>query len=122
MDRTPIRMLCADDDARYRLLIQAVVRTYPRFELVGAASDGEEAVALARKLQPAVALLDVEMPAMDGIAAAAVIAEELPSTLVLLQTGEEIDERSHEARALGLRMLDKLSIHSTLSWLDQQLP
>ena len=52
MDRTPIRVLCADDDARYRLLIQAVFGTYPRFELVAAASDGEEAVELARQLKP----------------------------------------------------------------------
>lgn len=121
MDRAPIRVLCADDDARYRMLIQAVFGTYPRFELVGAARDGEEAVALARRLKPAVALLDVEMPTMDGMAAAALIAEELPATLVLLQTGEHVEERSREAHALGLRLLDKLSIHSTLSWLDRHL-
>jgi chemotaxis response regulator CheB len=122
MDRAPIRMLFADDDARYRTLIQAVVRTYPRFELVGAACDGEEAVALARQLQPEVALLDVEMPTMDGMTAAALIAEELPTTLVLLQTGDRVDEHSPEAHALGLQLLDKLSIHSTLSWLDEQFP
>lgn len=121
MDRTPIRVLCADDDARYRLLIQAVFGTYPRFELVAAASDGEEAVELARQLKPEVALLDVEMPTMDGMTAAALIAEELPATLVLLQTGDHVEARSREAHARGLRMLDKLSIHSTLSWLDEHL-
>lgn len=120
-DRTPIRLLCADDDARYRLLIQAVVRTYPRFDLVAAASDGEEAVALARQLQPQVALLDVEMPTMDGMAAAALIVEELPSTLVVLQTGELLEERARAAQALGLPLLDKLSIHATLSWLGEHL-
>jgi DNA-binding NarL/FixJ family response regulator len=120
-DRTPISILCADDDARYRLLIQAVVKTYPRFDLVAAASDGEEAVALARQLQPQVALLDVEMPTMDGMAAAALIVEELPSTLVVLQTGELLEERARAAQALGLPLLDKLSIHATLSWLGEHL-
>jgi DNA-binding NarL/FixJ family response regulator len=118
---TPISILCADDDARYRLLIQAVVKTYPRFDLVAAASDGEEAVALARQLQPQVALLDVEMPTMDGMAAAALIVEELPSTLVVLQTGELLEERARAAQALGLPLLDKLSIHATLSWLGEHL-
>lgn len=121
LDITPIRVLCADDDARYRLLIQAVFRTYPRFELVGAARDGEEAVALARSLRPAVVLLDVEMPAMDGPTAAGLIAAELPSAVVVLQTGERLEERSRAAQALGLPLLDKLSIHSTLSWLGEHL-
>ena len=117
VDTEPIPLLYADDDERYRLLIGAVLRTYPQFHVVGAAADGEEAVALAKKHKPAVVLLDVEMPLLDGMKAAQLISLELPDTRIVLHTGELLDERRGVALQLGLTLVDKLAIHDTLQHL-----
>ena len=114
-DPEPIRLVYADDEERYRLLLGAVLRTYPQFEVVGVAENGEQAVALAVEYRPAVVLLDVHMPLLDGLAAARLIAHELPSARIVLHTGEIHEERRSEARALGLALVDKLAIHETLT-------
>jgi CheY-like chemotaxis protein len=113
----PIRLLYADDDERYRLLLGTVLRTYPQFEVVGVAEDGEEAVELALAEQPDVVLLDIEMPRLGGLEAAERIAAELPSTQIVLHTGELHETRRSEVVALGLPLVDKLAIHETLQQL-----
>ena len=105
----------ADDEERYRLLLGAVLRTYPQFEVVGVAENGEEAVALALEHRPAVVLLDVHMPLLDGMEAARRITEQVPGARIVLHTGEIHEDRRSEARALGLALVDKLAIHETLT-------
>jgi CheY-like chemotaxis protein len=116
-DAVPVPLIYADDDERYRLLIGAVLRTYPQFHVVGAAADGQEALALAREHKPDVVLLDVEMPLLDGLEAAQLISLELPETRIVLHTGELLDERRGLALQLGLTVVDKLAIHDTLQHL-----
>lgn len=113
----PVRLLYADDDERYRLLLGTVLRTYPQFAVVGAAGDGEEAVALALAERPDVILLDLNMPGLDGIAAAKAIATALPSTRIVMHTGELHEVRRSEVHGLGLTLVDKLAIHETLQQL-----
>jgi DNA-binding NarL/FixJ family response regulator len=60
--------------------------------VVGEASDGREAIALAQQLQPRIVLMDVRMPGMDGIAATRAITQLLPSTRVLVLTTFDLDE------------------------------
>jgi two-component system chemotaxis response regulator CheB len=66
----PIRVLIADDEDRFADLIEVSLQADERIELVGRASDGREAVELARELVPDVVVCDIEMPIMDGIEAA----------------------------------------------------
>jgi DNA-binding NarL/FixJ family response regulator len=63
----PIRVLVADDEAIVRDGLRAIIELAPDLEVVGEAADGAEAVAAAREFQPDVALVDVQMPNLDGI-------------------------------------------------------
>lgn len=72
-----------------------------RIDVVGEATDGAEAVALAVSLRPDAVVLDVEMPAMDGIEAARRIAREAPAVRVLMLSSSEDPRQIQRARAAG---------------------
>ncbi len=82
----PIRVLIADDHAVVRQGLRMFLGLQDDFEVVGEATDGKEAVELARKLQPEVVLMDLLMPVMDGIAATTAIRQELPDVEVIALT------------------------------------
>jgi len=81
----PIRLLLADD---HRLLREGLRRslTDEGFDVIGEASDGQEAVKLATELQPDVVLMDVSMPEMDGVEAARRLHERSPNVRVVMLT------------------------------------
>ncbi|MFI0264570.1 response regulator [Streptomyces sp. NPDC017056] len=79
-------MLVADDEAMVRAGVRAVLARDPGIEVVAEAADGHEAVGAAREHRPAVALVDIQMPRLDGIAAAARIYRDLPDTAVIMLT------------------------------------
>jgi two-component system response regulator DesR len=108
------RLVIADDDEPTRLLLQALVLLVPEFDLVGVAADGTEAVDLAQRHAPDLVVLDVEMPGMDGFAAAEAIAASLPDTRVLLHTGDDDGTKQRKARALGLKLVRKGDFTATL--------
>lgn len=81
------RIAICDDVPTFRQLVSAVFRWEPGFEVVGEASNGLEAVELARRVQPDVMLLDIAMPIMDGIEALPKIRVASPSTRVIVLTG-----------------------------------
>ena len=81
---TPIRVLLAEDHALVRAGRAALLASVPDIEVVGEASDGREALALAKRRPPDVAILDVTMPGMNGLEAAARLAAECPSTRVII--------------------------------------
>jgi DNA-binding NarL/FixJ family response regulator len=80
------RLAICDDVPTFRQLVSAVFRWETGFELVGEASNGLEAVELARRVQPDVMLLDIAMPIMDGIEALPKIREASPSTRIIVLT------------------------------------
>ncbi|MGV9326113.1 response regulator [Streptosporangium sandarakinum] len=81
-----IRVLLAEDQAMVRGALVSLLGLEPDIEVVGEAASGPEAVAVAREVRPDVALLDIEMPGGDGIAAAAMIREEVPDCKVVILT------------------------------------
>ncbi|WP_083459338.1 response regulator transcription factor [Jiangella muralis] len=81
-----IRLLLADDQALVRGAMAALLSLESDLEVVAQVERGDEVVAAALEHRPDVALLDVEMPGLDGIAATAVLREQLPSCRVLIVT------------------------------------
>jgi two-component system response regulator DesR len=81
-----IRALLAEDQAMVRGALAALLALEPDIEIVGEAARGDEALALALATQPDVALLDIEMPGMDGLAAAAQLHAHLPACKLIILT------------------------------------
>jgi len=81
-----IRVLIADDHSVVREGLRRFLGRDPELAVVGEASDGAEAVELARRLRPDIVLMDLLMPVMDGIAATSAIRKELPEIEVVALT------------------------------------
>lgn len=81
-----IRALLAEDQAMVRGALAALLALEPDIEIAGEAARGDEAVNLALATQPDVALLDIEMPGLDGLAAAAQLHTRLPACKVIILT------------------------------------
>ena len=95
------RVLIAEDHRLMREGTAALLRLDERIEVVGLAADGAEAVALAERRAPDVALLDLGMPRLDGIEACAILRERFPSIEVLILTASEREEDLYAALRLG---------------------
>jgi DNA-binding NarL/FixJ family response regulator len=88
----PVRILLADDHPLFREGVAASLAAAADFEVIAQAGSGEEAVELALALHPDMVLLDVNMPGMGGIAAAARIAAALPMLRIMMLTVSENPE------------------------------
>ena len=78
-----IRVLLVDDDVRVRQALTSILKEYSNIEVVGEASDGDEAVNRVGLLRPAVVVMDIRMKKMDGITAARLIKAQHPDVLVV---------------------------------------
>lgn len=98
-----IRLLLADDQDLVRTGVRMILESEPDLEIVGEARDGREAVAKARRLRPDVVLMDIRMPAVDGVAATAELTALEPplSTRVLILTTYDLDEYVFAALRAG---------------------
>ena len=81
-----IRLLLADDQELIRSALAALLALEDDFEVVAAVGRGDEVVAAARAHHPDIALLDIDMPGIDGIAVAGVLAQEVPQCRSLILT------------------------------------
>lgn len=94
-----IRVLLADDEAMIRAGIHAILTTDAGIDVVAQCADGRQAIDAARRHRPDIALLDIRMPVLDGLAAAAEIRRGAPGTAVVMLTTFGADE--YIAAALG---------------------
>ena len=100
---TALRVLIADDHPLFRDGLRAMFESEPDIELVGEASTGQEAVDLAARLLPDVALMDIQMPDLDGVEATRRVIAVSPKTKVLVVTMFEDDDSVLAAMRAGAR-------------------
>lgn len=98
-----IRVIVADDHHLVRDGLVRLLGLAPDIQVVGVAADGEEAILLAERLQPHVALIDVRMPGIGGISAARQIVTKWPDMGVVLLTMHDEEEFIFEGMAAGAR-------------------
>lgn len=99
MENVTIRVVLADDESMIRAGVKAILGTEPSIEVVAEGANGHEAVELVRGHRPDVVLLDIRMPGLDGLAAAAEIRKVRPETAVVMLT--TFGEDAYVARALS---------------------
>ncbi|UPG85649.1 response regulator transcription factor [Luteibacter aegosomatis] len=106
-----IRIMTVDDHPLLREGIAAVIEGQPGLELVGEASNGEEAIERYRELRPDLTLMDLQMPGMGGIAAIEKIRDEFPDARILVLTtyrGDVQAMRAFRAGAQGYLLKSEL--------------
>jgi len=119
-DRRPrVQLLVADDDAGLRSLLAARACEVVDALVVLEAGDGAEAIQLGLQLKPQVALLDVNMPRLDGIEVAITLRELLPEMRLALHTADPVVHRDR-ARECRLPLFDKLRLERAFAWLELQ--
>ncbi len=98
-----LRILIADDQHLVRAGFQTILNTQPDLEVIGEASDGNEAVELAGSLEPDIVLMDIRMPGLDGIQATRrILADHQPPKMrVLILTTFDLDEYVYDALQAG---------------------
>jgi len=114
-----IKILVADDHLIIRQGLRLILETESDFELVGEASDGNEALSLCKKLKPDVVLMDLRMPNMDGLTAIEKLRVEQPEIAVVILTTFNEDDlmlRGLQAGARGylLKDTDRSTLFDTI--------
>ena len=96
-----IDLIIVDDQLLARAGLRMILEGQPDLRIVGEGADGVDAINLARRLRPAVAILDVRMPRVDGLAATRRILADVPATRILILTTFDLDEYAFEALRAG---------------------
>jgi DNA-binding NarL/FixJ family response regulator len=94
-------VVVVDDQSLVRVGLRTIIDNEPDLEVLGEGADGEEAVALVRRLRPDIVLMDVRMPVLDGIAATRKIVESGAASRVLVLTTFDLDSYVYEALRAG---------------------
>jgi DNA-binding NarL/FixJ family response regulator len=96
-----VHVLICDDNASIRALLRTVIESRPGLTVVGEATDGDEAIVEAERLQPNVILLDLAMPRKTGLEALQEITRVAPEAKVIVFSGFSMASVGHELLALG---------------------
>jgi len=98
---SPYTVLVVDDQAPFRLAVKAVLRRLPDFELAGEAASGAEAITKVGELHPALVLMDINMPEMNGIEATRRIVAAHPDVVVFLCSTYDLADLPRSATVSG---------------------
>lgn len=109
-----IRVLVADDSPTVRAALWRLLALDPRLDVVGQASDGVEAVAMAKKLLPDVITMDVRMPNLDGLEATAAIMASAPARILMVCAITESDQQDLSFQAMDVGALEVIAKPSSL--------
>jgi len=115
----PIRVLLVDDSSFMRKVMHGIISADPAMQVVGEATDGREAVALAKSLHPDVISMDINMPHLDGLQATEIIMSQNPRPIVMVSS-ESHDSARGTLRALQLGAIDFVSKPSSAINLDME--
>ncbi len=108
--RRPIRTLIVEDSTTVRRLLVSIFDSDARFEVVGEAADGAEALLKALKLKPDLITMDIEMPGVDGIEATKAIMRECPTPIMIVTAGARsgnVELSLNAMQAGALMVVDK---------------
>jgi DNA-binding NarL/FixJ family response regulator len=114
-----LRLIFADDNAAFRRALRGLLELVPHVDIVGEAADGDEAVRLVQSTPADVVLLDVEMPHLDGIAAAERIRSSQPPPRILVHSATVGDRTRSRAASLGLAVRDKSRLAETIGLIER---
>lgn len=117
----PIKILVADDHRLFRQGLIGLMETRRDIvEIIGEAENGQQAIDMARSLKPDLILLDIYMPVVDGLKAAAVIRTEMPEIAIVILTSSESDEHLFDAVRLGISgfLMKNLDAHELFTLLS----
>jgi DNA-binding NarL/FixJ family response regulator len=101
VDIEQVRVIVAEDDRSFRRALEAILARDGRFEVVGLARNGRDAVALAGRIDADVLVMDIEMPVCDGVEATRLLQESVPELPIVAISGHDYDERALEIREAG---------------------
>jgi two-component system response regulator NreC len=96
-----LRILIVDDEKAVRKALGRLLGTRDEWVVVGEASDGAEAIGKAKELKPDVVIMDVTLPAVNGLAATPEIKKAIPTAEILIFTQHESSQMIREARSAG---------------------
>ena len=100
---SPLPVLVVDDQAPFRFAVKAVLRRLPCFQLAGEAKSGPEAITLVDEVHPALVLMDINMPEMNGIEATRRIVAAHPDVVVFLCSTHDVTDLPPGAPTSGAR-------------------
>ena len=111
MAKKPIRVLLADDDAPVREAVRSLLESNGDLKVVGCAADGNDAVLLASQLALDVAILDIAMPKLDGVAVARHIRRIAPQTRIVILSAHTSSAHLSAALLAGVHgFVDKAAL------------
>lgn len=114
-----LRVVVADDDATVRGLYTNLLGEVPGVSSVVDAVDGHDLLLISRRLRCDIAVLDFNMPRVDGVDAALVLRREFPSLRIAVHSADPY-ALEHRAEGLGLSLFDKLDLDRLLAWVERQ--
>jgi len=100
-ESSSIRVLIADDDVGFLDSLQELIDRQPELQVIGAAANGLEAIELADQLGPDAVVLDLHMPLLDGVSAAARLRRDHPSLCLIALTGDDAPALHRAVREAG---------------------
>jgi DNA-binding NarL/FixJ family response regulator len=100
-EESSIRVLIADDDSGFLDSLRELIDRQPELHVIAAAANGLEAIELAEKLEPDAVVLDLHMPLLDGVTAAARLRRDHPSICLIALTGDDAPALHRAVREAG---------------------